>query len=36
VTGYNQTYGGPASTTWLTPADIVPARYAKISAQFDF
>ena len=35
VTGYNQTYS-PTSTTWLTPTDILPARYAKISAQFDF
>jgi len=35
VTGYNQTFS-PTSTTWLTPTDILPARYAKISAQFDF
>ena len=35
VTGFNQTFS-PTSTTWLTPTDIQPARYAKISAQFDF
>jgi len=33
VTGYNNAF---TSTSWLTPTDIVPARYAKISAQFDF
>jgi hypothetical protein len=33
VTSYNQTY---TSTSWLTPTGIQPARYAKISAQFDF
>jgi Carboxypeptidase regulatory-like domain len=34
VTGYNQGYvfGG----AWLTPTSIQPARYAKVSAQFDF
>jgi hypothetical protein len=34
VTSYNQTFvpGG----SWLTPTGIQPARYAKISAQFDF
>ena len=31
-TGYNQTFG-PA---WLTPTGVMPARFAKISAQFDF
>jgi hypothetical protein len=35
VTGYNQTFS-PTSTTWLTPTTIQPARYAKVSAQFDF
>ena len=35
VTAYNQTFS-PTSTTWLTPTGIQPARYAKISAQFDF
>ena len=35
VTGFNQTFS-PTSTTWLTPTEIQPARYAKISAQFDF
>ena len=35
VTGFNQTFS-PTSTTWLTPTSIQPARYAKISAQFDF
>ena len=33
VTGFNQTY---TATSWLTPTDIQPARYAKISVQFDF
>jgi hypothetical protein len=33
VTGYNQRF---TSTSWLTPTAIQPARYAKISAQFDF
>ena len=34
VLTYNNTFvpGG----SWLTPATILPARYAKISAQFDF
>jgi hypothetical protein len=35
VTGFNQTFS-PTSTAWLTPTSIQPARYAKISAQFDF
>ena len=35
VTSYNQTFS-PTTTTWLTPTAIQPARYAKISAQFDF
>jgi len=35
VTGFNETFL-PTSTTWLTPTSIQPARYAKISAQFDF
>jgi len=35
VTSFNQTFN-PANTTWLTPTGIQPARYAKISAQFDF
>ena len=35
VTSYNQTFS-PTSTSWLTPTGIQPARYAKISAQFDF
>jgi hypothetical protein len=33
VTGYNQTF---TATSWLTPTGIQPARYARISAQFDF
>ena len=33
VTGFNQTY---TATSWLTPTDISPARYAKVSVQFDF
>jgi hypothetical protein len=35
VTGFNEPFS-PTSTTWLTPTAIQPARYAKISAQFDF
>ena len=35
VTGFNQTFV-PTSKSWLTPTSIQPARYAKISAQFDF
>jgi hypothetical protein len=35
VTGFNQSFS-PTSTAWLTPTAIQPARYAKISAQFDF
>jgi hypothetical protein len=35
VTGFNQTFS-PTTTSWLTPTTIQPARYAKISAQFDF
>ena len=34
VTGYNQ--GFVANGAWLTPTAIQPARYARISAQFDF
>jgi hypothetical protein len=33
VTTFNQTY---TATSWLTPTAIQPARYVKISAQFDF
>jgi hypothetical protein len=33
VTSYNERF---TSTSWLTPTGIQPARYAKISAQFDF
>ena len=34
ATSYNNTFvqGG----AWLTPSTILPARYAKVSAQFDF
>jgi hypothetical protein len=32
VQTYNQTYGN----AWLTPTLVLPARFAKISAQFDF
>ena len=35
VTGFNESFD-PTKTTWLTPTTIQPARYAKISAQFDF
>ena len=34
-TTYNMGYTGPTGS-WLTPTAIQPARYAKISAQFDF
>jgi hypothetical protein len=34
VTSYNQTF--VAGGTWLRPTGIQPARYARISAQFDF
>ncbi len=35
VTNYN--YGFvPGSSSWLTPTTIVPARYVRISVQFDF
>ena len=29
---YNQTFGA----RWLTPTLVLPARFAKVSAQFDF
>ena len=32
VQTYNQTYG----SAWLTPTQILPARYAKLTAQIDF
>jgi outer membrane receptor protein involved in Fe transport len=32
ITAYNQTYGA----TWLAPQAILPPRFAKVSAQFDF
>jgi hypothetical protein len=35
ATGYNQVFS-PTSTSWLTPTTIQPARYARLSAQFDF
>jgi hypothetical protein len=35
VTSFNLGFD-PTKTTWLTPTTIQPARYAKISAQFDF
>jgi hypothetical protein len=34
VTNYN--YGFVQGGSWLTPTTIVPARYARISVQFDF
>ena len=34
-TTFNQGYTGAAGS-WLTPTAIQPARYAKVSAQFDF
>jgi hypothetical protein len=34
VTSYNQTF--VPNGQWLTPTGIQPARYAKVSAQFDF
>jgi hypothetical protein len=33
VTAYNQNY---TATSWLTPTEIQPARFAKINVQFDF
>jgi hypothetical protein len=35
VIGYNQTYS-PTATTWLTPTSVLPARFARLSVQFDF
>lgn len=32
ITAFNQTYG----TSWLTPQAILTARFAKVSAQFNF
>jgi hypothetical protein len=32
VQTYNQTFG----TRWLTPTLVLPARFAKVSVQFDF
>jgi hypothetical protein len=32
VQNSNQTYG----TSWLTPTLVMPARFAKVSAQIDF
>ena len=32
---FNETFS-PTSTTWLTPTGIQPARYVKVSGQFDF
>jgi hypothetical protein len=34
-TAFNQTFN-PATTTWLTPTAIVPARHVRFNAQFDF
>jgi hypothetical protein len=34
VTSFNQSF--VANGSWLTPTGIQPARYARISAQFDF
>jgi len=35
VIGYNQTYS-PTATTWLTPTSVLPARFARLTVQFDF
>ena len=35
ITSYSQTFS-PTTTTWLTPTGIVPARYVRFNAQFDF
>ena len=35
ATGFNQAFN-PATTSWLTPTTIQPARYARIGAQIDF
>jgi hypothetical protein len=32
ITGYNQTFG----PRWLTPTQIMPARFVKVSVQLDF
>jgi hypothetical protein len=32
ITAYNQTLG----PSWLAPQGILPSRFAKVSAQFDF
>jgi hypothetical protein len=35
VIGYNQSYS-PTTDTWLTPTSVLPARFARLSLQFDF
>jgi carboxypeptidase family protein len=35
VTGFSETYS-PTSTTWLTPQDIVPARYVRFNLDVNF
>jgi hypothetical protein len=35
ATAFNQTFN-PATTAWLTPTTIVPARYVRFNVQFDF
>jgi hypothetical protein len=35
VTGFNQSFN-PTSTAWLTPQDIVPARYVRFSMDVSF
>jgi hypothetical protein len=35
ATSQTQTFS-TTSTAWLRPTAIIPARYARISAQFDF
>ena len=35
ATGFNQAFN-PATTSWLTPTTIQPARYVKLNAQVDF
>jgi hypothetical protein len=35
VLGFNQVFN-PNTTAWLTPTDIVPARYVRFNLQIEF
>jgi len=35
VTGFSETFS-PTSTSWLTPQDIVPARYVRFNVDINF